>query len=363
MRRMSNNRMRLALVTLSLIILLVTSMIGSFAAASDQIIIEYFHKPKCKTCGGKPNGGGFDQMITDLELEYLGQIEVEWLDVNEQEALDRLIAYNLTRTPAVVFNHGYRMVRVEITPESLREAVNTYLTGSDVSSREEYIPVVSAPLIVVSGLIDGVNPCAFALLTFFLSFLFSIRRTRRSILGMGAAYITGLFVVYLGLGLGLLNTMTLLGVERPFGMIGAAIMILLGFVNVRDAVAWSQDLLKFPRVAIPTIKRLANEAALPAALALGGLVSMCEFTCSSGVYVGILVLLSSKIRFWEGIIYLLLYNLMFIAPLVVILLIASNAETLLKMDRWRVLNRRQMKAVTGIFMIALGITVWYWMFM
>jgi len=348
---------------LPLTILIITFSLVTMAFAEEPLEIEYFHKPKCKTCGGKPNGGGFDQMIMDLELEYLGQIEVEWLDVNEQEALDRLIAYNLTRTPAAVFNHEYRMVHVEITPESLREAVNTYLTGSEVTFREEHLPVVSTPLIIVSGLIDGVNPCAFALLTFFLSFLFSIHRTRRSILGMGAAYIAGLFVVYLALGLGLLNTMTLLGIERPFGMIGAAFLILLGFVNVRDAVAWSRDLLKFPRVAIPTIKHLANKAALPAALALGGLVSMLEFTCSGGVYVGILVLLSSKAQFWEGIIYLMLYNLMFIVPLVIILLMASNAETLLKMDRWRVLKRRQMKMVTGIFMIALGIATLYWMFM
>jgi hypothetical protein len=45
--------------------------------ASDQVSIEYFHKPKCKTCGGQLNSEGFDAIIRDLETEYGSRITSE----------------------------------------------------------------------------------------------------------------------------------------------------------------------------------------------------------------------------------------------------------------------------------------------
>ena len=110
------------------------------------------------------------------------------------------------------------------------------------------------------------------------------------------------------------------------------------------------------------MKALINKGVVPAALVLGGFVSLLEFACSGGVYVGILVLLSSTTRFWEGVGYLFLYNLAFVAPLVVILLMGSRAETLTRLDEWRVIRRRQMKAIRGAFMILLGIVIYYWVF-
>jgi len=82
-----------------------------------------------------------------------------------------------------------------------------------------------------------------------------------------------------------------------------------------------------------------------------------------GAYIGILILLSSKARFWEGVGYLLLYNIFFALPLVVVLLLGTTAENLVRIDRWRVLKRRQMKAVTGVFMILLAVATYYWAFL
>lgn len=78
---------------------------------------------------------------------------------------------------------------------------------------------------------------------------------------------------------------------------------------------------------------------------------------------GILVLLSSEARYWEGVGYLILYNLVFILPLLVILLLGTRAEILARIDRWRVRRRRQMKAVGGVFMTLLGIATYYGVFL
>jgi cytochrome c biogenesis protein CcdA len=75
-----------------------------------------------------------------------------------------------------------------------------------------------------------------------------------------------------------------------------------------------------------------------------------------------LMLFSSYARFWEGVGYLLLYNLAFVVPLVVILLVGTQAEIFARIDKWRVIRMGQMKAIGGAFMILLGIVTYYWVF-
>jgi len=89
---------------------------------------------------------------------------------------------------------------------------------------------------------------------------------------------------------------------------------------------------------------------------MGVLVGLGEFPCSGSIYVGVLALLSSGAGFTEG-----LYNFMFVLPLILILLSASNLDTLLKIDTWRVKRRRQVRFASGIFLIALGLATWYWL--
>ena len=60
------------------------------------------------------------------------------------------------------------------------------------------------PAVLITGLVDGINPCAIAILLFFITFLFTIRKTGASIARMGAVYIGAVYVVYLLIGIGLL---------------------------------------------------------------------------------------------------------------------------------------------------------------
>ena len=124
---MSKTTARLKYALLTLAILLVTSTHASAEEDSDQVLIEYFHKPQCKSCGQYVNSEGFDQLIQKLKNEYGTKIYIDWLDVNYQEILERLIAYNISLTPAVVFNREFRLVRGDITMDSLREAVDALL--------------------------------------------------------------------------------------------------------------------------------------------------------------------------------------------------------------------------------------------
>ncbi|HOX23742.1 MAG TPA: hypothetical protein PLL10_09775, partial [Elusimicrobiales bacterium] len=63
----------------------------------------------------------------------------------------------------------------------------------------------SASAIISSGLIDGINPCAFAVIVFFISFLAVYGYSKKEIAVVGSAYCLGVFAAYMVIGLGILK--------------------------------------------------------------------------------------------------------------------------------------------------------------
>ena len=337
----------------------------SIVEANDRTVVEYFYHPDCLPCIPKT------KLVRNVFPEYGASLKVEWRDMRFNEANERFIAYELSRRPAIVFNHDPETAVYNITEERLRIDIEYYLaTSANLTDGDAGLdsypngrmPDLTLPLVLVSGLVDGINPCAFSLLIFFLSFLFNLKRSRANVLGMGLTYILGIFVGYLALGLGLIRTISIPGVMHPFAILSVFLLILMGVFQIREAISFGSPLFKIPGVAVRSIQMLVKRSTIPFALLLGLFVSLCEFPCSGGVYVGILVLLASSPQYFNGFFYLVLYNLMFIVPLLVILIVASSTDSLLKMDRWRVVSRRNLKLMSGLFLIALAALTWYIVF-
>jgi len=76
------------------------------------------------------------------------------------------------------------------------------------------------PLLIASALVDSTNPCAFSILLLTIAFLFSIGRLRSDILKAGALYIFGIFLVYILIGLGILQTLEVFNVPNFMAKIG-----------------------------------------------------------------------------------------------------------------------------------------------
>jgi len=68
-------------------------------------------------------------------------------------------------------------------------------------------------------------------------------------------------------------------------------------------------------------------------------------------------LLHDQATFWTGFGYLILYNLVFVLPLAVILLIASNQNLLGKVQNWQKRERHRERLIAGVIMVALGIFI------
>ena len=202
--------------------------------------------------------------------------------------------------------------------------------------------------IVVAGLIDGVNPCAFTTIVFFLSMLAYLKKTRRDMVLVGAGFTIGMFVAYFLIGLGLLGAVKAFSVHHGLAAGLAYAVAVLAFAlagwSTFDALRYhrtgdvKQVTLGLPRKIKDKIHKVIRAGLTTRSLVIGSLsvgffVSVLESLCTGQVYLPTIILINnltrdasiigdaataSSIR-TTAIGYLLLYNVMFIVPLLAIL--------------------------------------------
>jgi cytochrome c biogenesis protein CcdA len=252
----------------------------------------------------------------------------------------------------------YKLIneRGEIIECNLEESVSE--CSEEDSSR---LPVIA--LVLVSGLLDGINPCAFAVLLFFVGLLVTTGTGAssdegRRVLRVGSVYIASVFVAYLIVGLGLYEAVTLLEVGPWSTVVGASLMIFLGLINVADYAGARGFRLRIPLMGLMAIYDWARKMTIPATIIAGFLVAVFEFPCTGGVYFGIISLLASRTTLAEGLAYLVAYNLSFILPLVAVFVLAVKG----RIGGYSLGGRehRRLKLLSGSVFIVIGLALLLW---
>ena len=214
------------------------------------------------------------------------------------------------------------------------------------------------PLVLVAALIDSINPCAFGILLLTVAFLLSIGKARLGILKIGGAYVMGILAVYFLIGLGILQALHLFNTPHFMAKLGAGLLIILGAINLVSEFFPSFPLKpRIPHAAHKKMAELMEKASIPTAFVLGALVGLCEFPCTGGPYLMVLGLLHDNTTYITGLGYLILYNAVFILPLVIVLLIASDATLVEKVRAWKQSETKHMRLWGGIAMIILGLSI------
>lgn len=254
------------------------------------------------------------------------------LDTTGLEGRFNKYLYFLTNDPA------RPVVRREVKGEVLRRAENilarfrSFTTGT----------------VATAGLIDGINPCAFTVLVFFISFLSFVGYEKKQALIIGSFFILAVFLAYLLVGLGLfrflqkLEIFTLLSQIVHFAV--ASLAGVLGLLSLYDFWIYRKTgdtkkiKLKLPglvkkrihdvvmeRIDRPTTKArpLATKKLILSSLSCGFIVSLLEAVCTGQVYLPTIVfVLGISNLMARALLYLLLYNLFFIIPLIIIFIFA-----------------------------------------
>jgi len=216
------------------------------------------------------------------------------------------------------------------------------------------------PLVTAGALVDSINPCAFSVLLLTIGFLFSLGQNRSSVLKIGSAYIFGLGLVYVLIGLGILGTLHIFNTPHFMAKVAAIILIAFGLIELINNFFPAFPIkLKIPDFAHKKMAQLMVKASLLSAFLFGMLVGVCEFPCTGGPYLMVLGLLHDNATYFQGFIYLVYYNLLFVLPLAIILLVASNQTLLEKAKEWRKREGGGMRFVSGLVMILLGIVIFF----
>lgn len=246
---------------------------------------------------------------------------------------------------------------------------------------------LTLPAIIVAGAIDSINPCAIGVLIFMSAYLIKVFEGKRyMMLIAGLMYIAAVYVAYFLAGVGLLSAIQSLTVAYWFYWIAVFIALSAAAFEMKDFFWYGQgvsmDISLVPggseRIHLWTEKmeRLAQESpwmAVAATIPIGFGVAAVELPCTGQVYLSILALMNrlvppeatgfdrvGAVLASEAGPLLVLYNLIFVAPLIIIVLLMFFGTSSDKLERWRKQNRRYMRLGIGVLLYGLGaLLLWY----
>lgn len=248
----------------------------------------------------------------------------------------------------------------EIKTYPIDEPITSYLNEKKsegfVKSVKGFWPLFT--VITGSAFLDGINPCAIAVLLFFIAFLFSIKRTKRSIWKMGLVYILAIFLAYFLIGIGIAQAIIISGSPHLMAFIGSYLVIGLGIIQLIGLAFPKFPIkLRIPISARSTMEKWLHKATLPAAFIGGFVVGLCTFPCSGGIYVAIIGLLAASQTYVSGLIWMIWYNLIFISPLIIILFLAGNPLMVKRLEKLERKESKLVKLIIALTMILLGIFI------
>lgn len=217
------------------------------------------------------------------------------------------------------------------------------------------IPTLS--FVITSAALDAINPFAIEVLLFIVAMWLGRRQKAGRILLLGGTYILAMGLTYFLAGLGLLNIFALLPITtlQIILLIIGVVVIGAGMLEVKEFF-WREQgpWLRFPTLFARRIQTLANHASKVYGVALLGVyLALVELVCTGAPYLATISAL--KVNFDASAIWLLiLYNLIFIAPLILIVIMAAAGTKISAVQRWTDESKDILRLGSGFLLILLG---------
>src|SRR3989338_764819 len=218
---------------------------------------------------------------------------------------------------------------------------------------QAYLPTLGT--VIVTALIDSINPCAIGVLILIISMLV-VYKSKTDLLKYGLIYIFFVFITYFLAGLGILYFLTVIPLYlSEYISIGVGILVVIGgLIEIKDFFWYGQGItLSIPSDKAKKIQKMAKKVTLPAMVVLGVFVAGVELPCTGGPYLAILMFLSQNFNF-QAFLLLLFYNFIFVLPLIVILLMVYFGFKVSTIKKWKQKNRTYMRLAVGVLLVFLG---------
>lgn len=338
------------------------------AGTRAPLVLEFFYSPTCPLCEPAK------QAVAAAEKHFGARVRVR-RHVKEEtftNLLNALDYYQIEETPKLAVFFGARAVldndiidklqplvekalaENQTTPDFARfglpadagdGAQNPQETGITENAGKIAEKRASLAIVITTGLADGFNPCAFATVILFISMLTAAGRERRTILAIGIAFIVAVFLTYLLMGVGAFAGIQYLQASKTFKFAALAIKWISLLMVTAAAVlslidAWrafrshgtEKMLLVLPDGLKDRIRKRLRATAhgsslLAGAFVSGVIISFLEAACTGQTYLPVITLLVEQGQSTRGYALLLLYNVLFIIPLIAVFLMAFFGMT------------------------------------
>lgn len=220
----------------------------------------------------------------------------------------------------------------------------------------QYLPEITLGTVVVAAAVDGINPCAFTILLLLVTAVLatvqsgsvSVGQVRARIIKRGGLFVAAIFLTYLAIGVGAIGTIELFTSRHWPARIAALLAVLFGLWMLKDYfLPDSRWQLRAPTRIGDVARSAARKGTVPALLGGGFLIGICTIPCSGAVYLGVLSLLALQPSRAVGFGYLLLYNLIFVLPLLAILAVAAARPALRRLTSWNLHHGARMRLLLG----------------
>ncbi|ERJ12895.1 hypothetical protein [Haloplasma contractile] len=233
--------------------------------------------------------------------------------------------------------------------------------------------------IVFSGLLDGFNPCAIAMLLLFISLL-GFTDKRKTLIAVSVTYISALYLTYFALGTILFRFIRqyqsqIMYLSTIITWIVIILALSLFVFSLYDFIVskneeYAKIKLQLPKTIQKFNKKLikyftrvfdeqSNISLIPILLLtflLGFIISLTEFLCTGQIYLPIII---GLVQFGESTLLatlmLVIYNLMFVLPLIVIAVVSIKSKSVLLTSNWVRENLHRIKLFNAIFFLLIAI--------
>ena len=351
--------------------------LGIIHCSARTILIDFFHEPGCQSCENIRS-----QIFPEIKKQFPEMIEIIEYDIGIETnflyllQLEDALNYTASERAYFIINRQYIFgaspsqeevfaVLSELMEGETQESLYAEISSDLVQARFNRFTLLT---VMAGGLIDGINPCAISTLVFFMSLLAVAKVQNRLLLWLGISFCIASFLTYLAIGFGLFRVLHLFSgfymirliIER--GMI--CILLLLSFFSFRDTFYYRktgcasdvtlQLSARIKRLIHVVMHRgIQSKSVFLGGLFIGCVVTVLESVCTGQVYVPVLVIILkdadfSSARAWG---YLLVYNLMFIMPLLFVFTAVYSGLRMQSLQQWSRRNVVFSKILTGLFFI------------
>ena len=215
------------------------------------------------------------------------------------------------------------------------------------------LPTLST--VIATAVVDSINPCAIGVLILLASTLVMARR-KHDLLKIGLLYIGAVFLTYFAFGLGLIAFLSSIPqvIAEYISIAVGTVVVGAGIIELKDYFWYGRGITLAinPKYAAK-IKERMSKLSVSTVLFLGVFVAAVELPCTGGPYLAITLLLSQQFNF-AAFLMLVLYNVIFVLPLILILLMVMFGAKVQEIQKWKQTNKAYMRLATGIILIVLG---------